>query len=168
MSKHILGLDLGTNSIGWALVSETNEKKTIEGAGSRIIPMDAAMLGDFESGNTVSQTKSRTQARGLRRLYERHALRRERLNRVLNILGYLPKHYASQLNAYGQLLNGKEPKLAWTPDGYFLFEASFNEMLAEFKEKHPEILAGGKKIAYDWTSIISARRHCLCPLPVRN
>ena len=42
--KKILGLDLGTNSIGWALVEKrenTNEKtdKTL-GMGSRIIPMD--------------------------------------------------------------------------------------------------------------------------------
>ena len=42
----ILGLDLGTNSIGWAVVD--NEKKCIEAAGSRIIPMDAGLMGDFE------------------------------------------------------------------------------------------------------------------------
>jgi CRISPR-associated endonuclease Csn1 len=40
----ILGLDLGTNSIGWAVVD--NEKNSIEAAGSRIIPMDAGLMGD--------------------------------------------------------------------------------------------------------------------------
>ena len=45
----ILGLDLGTNSIGWALVDNTN--KQIVKAGSRIIPMDAQAMSDFESGN---------------------------------------------------------------------------------------------------------------------
>lgn len=33
--------------------------------------MDAAQLGDFNKGNTVSQTANRTQFRGVRRLYER-------------------------------------------------------------------------------------------------
>ena len=72
--KHILGLDLGTNSIGWAVISssfdETTQKeqlKGIEAAGSRIIPMDAAQLGDFNKGNTVSQTANRTQFRGVGR-----------------------------------------------------------------------------------------------------
>ena len=32
--------------------------------------MDAAQLGDFNKGNTVSQTANRTQFRGVRRLYE--------------------------------------------------------------------------------------------------
>ena len=50
--KNILGLDLGTNSIGWSVIQEkhndNNEcQKLILGAGSRIIPMDAAVLGDF-------------------------------------------------------------------------------------------------------------------------
>jgi CRISPR-associated endonuclease Csn1 len=34
--KKILGLDLGTNSIGWALVNE-NEKSSIIKIGSRVI-----------------------------------------------------------------------------------------------------------------------------------
>ena len=55
--KRILGLDLGTNSIGWAVVkAEQNESDDlqlvgIEAAGSRIIPMDAATLSDFDRGN---------------------------------------------------------------------------------------------------------------------
>ena len=74
--KNVLGFDLGTNSIGWAVVQENyNESniltKQILGAGSRIIPMDAAQLGDFAKGNTISQTKDRTQFRGVRRLRER-------------------------------------------------------------------------------------------------
>ena len=70
MKKQILGLDLGTNSIGWAVVVENDNQKHIACAGSRIIPMDAKLMGDFESGNSISQTKDRTQARGIRRLYE--------------------------------------------------------------------------------------------------
>ena len=41
MAKTILGLDLGTNSIGWALIQQDfeNKKGEILGMGSRIIPM---------------------------------------------------------------------------------------------------------------------------------
>lgn len=154
MKRNILGLDLGTNSIGWAVVAEEDNQKHISCAGSRIIPMDAALMGDFESGNSVSQTKNRTAARGVRRLYERHALRRERLNRVLSILGCLPEHYTKELNRYGQLNKGAEPKLAWTRiDGkqVFLFQDSFHEMVREFGKVHPELLVNGRNIAYDWT-----------------
>ena len=89
--KNILGLDLGTNSIGWSVIQErtTNRnepEKQILGSGSRIIPMDAAQLGDFAKGNTVSQTKERTGYRGIRRLRERCLLRRERLLRTLDIM----------------------------------------------------------------------------------
>ncbi len=48
-NKHILGLDLGTNSIGWAVINREEKEgcapvfSGIEDAGSRIIPMDAAM-----------------------------------------------------------------------------------------------------------------------------
>ena len=153
-TKKVLGLDLGTNSIGWAVVNNGEEQKSISCAGSRIIPMDAALQGDFESGNSISQTADRTKARGVRRLFKRRALRRERLNRVLSIMGFLPEHYAKHLNRYGQLNRGVEPKLAWeAQDGKsnFLFQSSFNEMTAEFASLHPELLAASKKIPYDWT-----------------
>ena len=95
--KTILGLDLGTNSIGWAVINsvikEQTERIWIEMAGSRIIPMDAAILGDFDKGNSISQTAERTRFRGVRRLRERQLLRRERLHKVLKILGFLPEHY---------------------------------------------------------------------------
>lgn len=154
MTKKILGLDLGTNSIGWAVVKEDNNMRSISHAGSRIIPMDAKLMGDFESGNSIPQTATRTAARGVRRLYERHALRRERLNRVLTILGFLPDHYTKELNRYGQLNKGAEPKLAWKfIDGkyLFLFKESFLEMVHDFSKVHPELLENGRNIAYDWT-----------------
>ena len=157
--KRILGLDLGTNSIGWAvLLSSLDENgeihlDRIEGAGSRIIPMDAAMLGDFDRGNSISQTAERTRLRGIRHLLERCLLRRERLHRVLDILGFLPLHYSQSLNRYGKIKEGEEAKLAWykNVDGKneFLFKDSFNEMLEDFRVIHPELV--GKKVPYDWT-----------------
>ncbi len=98
--KTILGLDIGTNSIGWALIEQDEIKNwgRILGAGSRIIPMSQDVLGKFDSGVSISQTAERTGFRGTRRLRERYLLRRERLHRVLNILGFLPKHYSSQID----------------------------------------------------------------------
>ncbi len=156
--KHILGLDLGTNSIGWAVINAIKEENTqkeqligINTAGSRIIPMDAAQLGDFNKGNTVSQTANRTQFRGVRRLYERKKLRRERLHRILQLLGFLPKHYASQLDRYGKFIANSEPKLAWTTNthepSYFIFQSSFQEMLNDFLQNNNQV----KKVPYDWT-----------------
>ena len=159
--KKILGLDLGTNSIGWAVINKYCDKngkeilKNIEASGSRIIPMDASVLGDFNKGNTVSQTKNRTTARGTRRLYERGHLRRERLHRVLSVMGFLPEHYASELDRYGKFLSDKEAKLAWCTDetgaSHFIFKDSFHEMLEEFKAQHPDLFTDSKKIPYDWT-----------------
>ena len=158
--KHILGLDLGSNSIGWALVQQDFENKQgkIMAAGSRIIPMDQGILGDFEKGNTVSQTAERTTYRSMRRLRERHLLRRERLHRVLHILGFLPPHYDSQIDfskRYGKFIDNAEPKIAYN-NGNFIFMNSFNEMIEDFKKHQPQLFykkSNGEesKIPYDWT-----------------
>lgn len=151
--KKILGLDLGTNSIGWAVVDEREVEKMlekIEATGSRIIPMDASVLGDFDKGNSVSQTAERTKLRGVRRLHERYLLRRERLHRVLSVIDFLPKHYAEKLDKYGHFLKQTDPKLAWD-NGQFLFMDSFQEMLDDFAHNQPELVANGKKVPLDWT-----------------
>lgn len=161
--RNIVGLDLGTNSIGWALVNaEANEQEIsltgIEMAGSRIIPMDAATLGDFDKGNTKSQTSERTRFRSVRRLRERHLLRRERLHKVLSILGFLPDHYQKMIDFEqhpGKFYSDIEPKLAWkeiAPGRFeFLFQSSFQEMLADFENSQPQLIADDKKVPYDWT-----------------
>lgn len=159
--KKILGLDLGTNSIGWALINVSQNDdgeesfENIAISGSRIIPMDQASIGDFNRGNTISQTKERTQHRGTRRLYERGHLRRERMNRVLSILNFLPEHYKICLDEYGKIKPDLEPKIAWKLNSCqhyeFLFMKSYNEMLQDFKKCHQTLLESGKNIPYDWT-----------------
>ena len=152
--KKILGLDLGTNSIGWAVIEKDNESPSgkIIAAGSRIIPMDAATLSDFDKGNTQSPTKERTRLRLIRRINERSHLRRERLNRVLDIINFLPTHYSQHLDRYGKLQGDAEPKIPWIPatesaKSEFLFKNAFNEMVAIFKQHHPDLTC----IPYDWT-----------------
>lgn len=163
--KKILGLDLGTNSIGWAVVNASEisrENETtylkpvnISSAGSRIIPMSADILGDFDKGNSVSQTAERTNYRSVRRLHERNLQRRERLLRVLKLLNFLPEHFANQIDEYGKFVNNAEPKIAWKKDEFgkhkFLFMDSFNEMIDDFAKKQPNLVVDGKKLPYDWT-----------------
>ncbi len=159
--KNILGLDLGTNSIGWALIDKENNK--IIGMGSRIIPMSQDILGEFGKGNSISQTAERTNYRSIRRLRERYLLRRERLHRVLNILEFLPKHYSDQIDfdtRLGKFKEDTEPKIAYksTIDETnsksrfdFIFKKSFAEMLEDFHQYQPELFANDNKIPYDWT-----------------
>lgn len=155
MAKKILGLDLGTNSIGWALIKQDFENKQgkILGMGSRIIPMSQDILGEFGKGNSVSQTASRTGYRGVRRLRERFLLRRERLHRVLNLLKFLPQHFASQIDfekRFGKFKEETEPKLVYDKNE-FIFKKTFEEMLSDFQKYQPQILENGKKVPYDWT-----------------
>jgi len=136
MTKTILGLDLGTNSIGWALIKQDFEKKEGEilGLGTRIIPMSQDILGEFGKGNSISQTAGRTGYRSVRRLRQRFLLRRERLHRVLHILGFLPQHYSIQIDfekALGKFINHSEPQISY--DKSFVFTASYEEMLQDFK-----------------------------------
>jgi CRISPR-associated endonuclease Csn1 len=167
--KKILGLDLGTNSIGWALVEREfeDQKGKILGMGTRVIPMSQDILGDFGKGNSVSQTANRTGFRGVRRLRERHLLRRERLHRVLNVLKFLPEHYASKIdfeNRLGKFLEETEPKIAYKAcwddakgklEYSFIFKKSFEEMLKDFRQYQPQLLTNEKGeeklIPYDWT-----------------
>ena len=80
--KKILGLDLGTTSIGWALVSEAetdDEKSSIIRTGVRVIPLSTDESTDFEKGNRISVNADRTDKRGMRRNLQRYKQRRERL-----------------------------------------------------------------------------------------
>ena len=158
--KYILGLDIGSNSIGWALIQLDLLQKTkrIIATGSRIIPMDQKVLSDFGKGITISPTAQRTSYRNARHCRERHLLRRERLHRVLHILGFLPTHYDKQIDfskRYGKFVDNTEPKIAYN-ERKFLFMDSFQEMLADFKIHQPDLFYTKKngeesKIPYDWT-----------------
>ena len=95
--KKILGLDLGTNSIGWALVNEaetTAEQSSIIKLGCRIIhfdnfvksdtgasPYDA--VKDFSAGKGLSPNAGRSKAHGMRIRLQRYKLRRKHLIKVM-------------------------------------------------------------------------------------
>jgi CRISPR-associated endonuclease Csn1 len=84
--KRILGLDLGTTSIGWALVNEGEkeaEKSKIIRTGVRVIPLSSDESSDFSKGKSSSINADRTLKRGARRSLQRYKQRRENLNKVL-------------------------------------------------------------------------------------
>lgn len=91
MSK-TLGLDLGTNSIGWAIVD--SEANKILGMGSRIFPEGVVNLGEGE-GRETSKNASRTEARGIRRQIFRRRLRKKFLLRELAKNDLCPLNYTS-------------------------------------------------------------------------
>jgi len=88
-SPYILGLDIGANSIGWALVKTEKDKPVcLLRAGVRVFP--AGVEGDFESGRAESRAVPRRQARLMRRQLDRRARRRQRLLHQLQQAGLLP------------------------------------------------------------------------------
>lgn len=90
--KKILGLDLGTNSIGWALVNEAesaNEKSSIVKLGVRVNPLTVDELTNFEKGKSITTNADRTLKRSMRRNLQRYKLRRENLIEILKENGFI-------------------------------------------------------------------------------
>lgn len=85
-----LGLDLGSGSIGWAVIRENDTDREILSMGSRIVPIESTILSDFNKGNDISINADRTTYRSTRRNYDRYQLRRHNLTKKLNTLGMLP------------------------------------------------------------------------------
>ncbi len=84
MSKKILGLDLGTTSIGWAFVIEAeNEASSIEKIGVRVNPLTTDEQINFEKGKSESASAARTQKRSARRNLQRYKQRRKNLIEIL-------------------------------------------------------------------------------------
>lgn len=84
--KKILGLDLGTNSIGWAVVNEAEkdgEKSSIIKLGVRVNPLTVDELSNFEKGKSITTAADRTAKRSARRNLQRFKLRRDDLINLL-------------------------------------------------------------------------------------
>ncbi len=84
--KRILGLDLGTTSIGWAVVNQAvdpHEQSNIVKLGVRVNPLSSDEKSDFEKGKSITTTANRTLKRAMRRNLQRYKLRRSELIRLL-------------------------------------------------------------------------------------
>lgn len=90
--KTILGLDLGTTSVGWALVKEAerpDEQSSIVRLGVRVVPLTTDEQTNFEKGKSITTNADRTLKRSMRRNLQRYKLRREHLTSVLREHGLI-------------------------------------------------------------------------------
>ncbi len=90
--KKILGLDLGTGSIGWAVVNEAeNEQETssIVRLGVRVNPLTVDEQTNFEKGKPITTNADRTLKRSMRRNLQRYKLRRDNLIALLKEHGWI-------------------------------------------------------------------------------
>lgn len=97
MSK-VLGLDLGTNSLGWALVNESDNGYTLLDKGVEIFQEGVAR----DKNNEKPAVQDRTNARALRRHYFRRRLRKIELLKVLIRYDLCPPLTEEQLSAWRQ------------------------------------------------------------------
>ncbi|MFT4152711.1 type II CRISPR RNA-guided endonuclease Cas9 [Parafilimonas sp.] len=129
-NKKILGLDIGTTSIGWAIVEATDEKKTNERTGKKAVTdINNDRIGIYQDavgvriiqedkdgmqrrfnegkklneGETLTPTAKRRIKRGSRKLKSRYKLRRDKLCSVLELVGMLPDDsYKKETNKNGK------------------------------------------------------------------
>ena len=90
--KRILGLDLGTSSIGWALVNEgegAEEISSIVQLGVRVNPLTVDEMQNFEKGKSITTNADRTLKRSMRRNLQRYKLRRDVLIELLKKVGFI-------------------------------------------------------------------------------
>lgn len=88
MSKRILGLDLGTNSIGWSVVDSLGHGSfELKEKGVHVFPMGVKL----EKGSESSKASERTGHRAARRLKFRRKLRKIETLKVLSGYGYCPE-----------------------------------------------------------------------------
>lgn len=90
----VLGLDLGTNSIGWAIVEQNDSDYRLIDKGVNIFQEGVAR----EKGNEKPAVQDRTIFRGLRRQYFRRRLRKIELLKVLVPNGFCPELTEEQLS----------------------------------------------------------------------
>ncbi|WP_267740338.1 type II CRISPR RNA-guided endonuclease Cas9 [Myroides injenensis] len=92
--KRILGIDLGTTSIGWAYVHEAeneNEISSIEKLGVRVNPLTVDEQINFEKGKPITTNATRTLFRSARRNLQRFKLRRKHLIEILKHNNWISK-----------------------------------------------------------------------------
>lgn len=98
LSEYALGLDMGTNSIGWSIIEEhKGEPKNFIDCGSRIF------IRSIEDKTPTPKNQNRREKRLLRRVIERRHRRKMRLRNYLISKGFLPKVLKDEPNPEAEL-----------------------------------------------------------------
>jgi len=87
MKSYTLGLDIGSNSIGWALLNDRGKAGIVD-IGVRVFPEG---VDRDTKGAEKSKNATRREARGARRIHRRRNFRRDILVKRLQTAGVLPK-----------------------------------------------------------------------------
>ncbi len=89
--KYIIGLDIGTNSLGWCLLKES-EGGTIELIKSGVHIFPIGTIVDDVSNKEKTKNEQRRSYRGASRMRYRFKLRRNNLKEALDSLDMLPNY----------------------------------------------------------------------------
>ncbi|MFB3892403.1 MAG: type II CRISPR RNA-guided endonuclease Cas9 [Phycisphaerae bacterium] len=97
MTDYVLGLDLGSNSVGWAIISQDGTpiqdgRRAL--AGVRVFPEG---VENMNSSKEKPRSQSRRMARGQRRTHQRRAQRCRKLLAILRAAGMAPSDPAERL-----------------------------------------------------------------------
>ncbi len=84
----VLGLDLGTNSLGWSVVDDCNNE--ILGMGSRVFPEGVIAKTIGTGDKEISKNAGRSESKQIRKQYYRKRLRKVKLLRLLIDLNMCP------------------------------------------------------------------------------
>lgn len=107
----VLGIDLGTNSVGWAMIGLNHDgPASVVRCGSRVF--DAGMEGDIESGSEESRNKKRRDMRLQRRQTARRARRHRKVCRLLQSYGLLPDGTSATPEGLQNTLNQLDEMIA--------------------------------------------------------
>jgi CRISPR-associated endonuclease Csn1 len=172
MGNLVLGLDLGPNSIGWALIEDNKDdpsKSKIVDLGVRVFPegVDA-----FDTAKEVSRSERRRIARGMRRQVQRRARRQRVLEKVLVEKGLWPADLETQqklliIDPYSLRAKGVDEQLTLHEFGRVLLHLSQRRgflsnrkkdagdsevkgMLGEINDNEQERIAGGYPTVGAW------------------
>lgn len=172
VAKRVLGLDLGPNSIGWAIVEDDQdhpERSRLIDAGVRVFPEG---VDNFDTGKEKSRNETRRIARGMRRQILRRVRRQRMLRRLLVDIHLWPAGDVEQaeilkLDPYNLRSLALQQKLAPYEIGRIFLhlsqrrgflsnrkkdrgDAEVRGMLAEINENEQERISGGYETLGAW------------------
>ncbi|MBL7813026.1 MAG: type II CRISPR RNA-guided endonuclease Cas9 [Bacteroidetes bacterium] len=160
-SKLIVGLDIGVNSVGFAIIKEPESgEPQILKMGVRIVNEDPNFHLKFYQGNSASRNADRRTNRGIRRGTDRYQLRRTLLTEILQQYNMMPDEdlmlKVSALELYGLRAKAAVEMVTLPELGRIFFhlnqkrgyssmrkgynpEESDSEYLARIQELHEEV-----------------------------
>ena len=98
LPEYVIGLDVGTNSIGWSVIEEKNKEpvKFID-CGSRIF------IRSIEDKSSTPKNRKRRESRLQRRQIQRRNRRKGRIRNYLILKGFLPEELKNNLSPEKEL-----------------------------------------------------------------